>query len=77
MARRPGPWARAMTERNFAIIADWFSGCFFIVGSIGITIAGVAAGFGEGVAAGLRIYVLSILFAAASAIFLSTTSFLL
>jgi len=57
-----------MTERNFAIIADWFSGCFFIVGSIGITIAGVAAGFGEGVAAGLRIYVLSILFAAASAI---------
>ena len=75
MTKRDGAWARAMQERNFAIIADWFSGCFFVVGSIAITLAGLAAGLGTGTTAtwqrgladGLRIYVLSVAFAAAAA----------
>lgn len=71
-----GAWVRAMKEQNFAIIADWFTGGFLITGGIGLILAGIAAGFDkaatapwqQAVATGLRIWVLSSLFAAASTV---------
>ena len=64
----PLPWQEVMTRREFAAIADWFIFFFFWTGAIGIIVIGIAAGADQGVAAGLRIFVLSSLFAAASAV---------
>jgi hypothetical protein len=79
-------WSRALRERNFAAIADWFTDYFFVIATVGLVAAGIAAGadtFAKaltqmsgklgsalllGFAAGFRVFVLSLVFAAASTV---------
>jgi hypothetical protein len=79
-------WSRALKEKNFAAIADWFTEYFFVIATVGLVAAGIAAGadtfasalqqtsanFGSalliGFAAGFRVFVLSLVFAAASTV---------
>jgi hypothetical protein len=72
----PGSWSEAMKRRDFAAIADWFIWYFFWGGVIGLVAAGLAAFveeyakgiFWSAAGSGLRIFVLSVLFASASAV---------
>jgi hypothetical protein len=76
LLKRPVAWSEAMKRREFGEIADWFIFFFFYGGGIGLVVAGLAAAFEEfalhhvwgGFAQGLRIFVLSSLFGAASTI---------
>jgi hypothetical protein len=79
-------WSRALKEKNFAATADWFTEYFFVIATVGLVAAGIAAGadtfasalqktsakFGSalllGFAAGFRVFVLSLVFAAASTV---------
>jgi hypothetical protein len=61
-------WAAAMERRDFAAIADWFIYFFSLVGGIGLILVGFSAAVSLSIADGLRIFVLSLLFSAASAI---------
>jgi hypothetical protein len=68
MSRRFVSWAAALREGDFASIADWFIRHFFTVGGLVLILSGFAAGVDKGLAAGLSIFLLSLLFAAASTV---------
>jgi hypothetical protein len=69
-------WAGAVREQDFASIADWFIRYFFTAGAVVLILSGLAVGIeqsfavklGPGIAAGLRVFLLSSLFAAASTV---------
>ncbi|OGT82920.1 MAG: hypothetical protein A3H91_12235 [Gammaproteobacteria bacterium RIFCSPLOWO2_02_FULL_61_13] len=73
MATRDESWSAAFKAGNFAIIADWFSRYFFAIAIFAVVSAGIAAGvdigtkngFVAGLGTGLRVFALSLLFAAA------------
>jgi hypothetical protein len=68
MDKRFVSWAAALRERDFASIADWFILYFFTVGALLLIFSGIAVGVDQGPAAGLRVFLLSSLFAAASTV---------
>jgi hypothetical protein len=68
MDKRFVSWAAALREGDFASIADWFIRYFFTVGALVLLLSGIAVGVDKGLAAGLRVFVLSSLFAAASTV---------
>jgi hypothetical protein len=68
MAKRFVSWAAALREGDFAAIADWFIRYFFTVGALLLILSGIAVGIDKGLAAGIRVLLLSSLFAAASTV---------
>lgn len=68
MDKRFKSWAAALRERDFASIADWFILYFFTVGALLLILSGLAVGVDRGLAAGLRVFLLSSLLAAASTV---------
>lgn len=60
-------WSRAIHERDFGVILDWFTNYFFVFGGVALIVVGVAAGFDKDIGSGLRIFALSLLLAAACA----------
>jgi hypothetical protein len=63
-------WSDAIRQREFGMIADWFIQYFVVVGAVGLLMAGIAAGFDrdQKAGAGIRVFVLSLLLAAACAV---------
>lgn len=64
-------WTQAIQDKDFGIIADWFSMYFFRTGFVALVVVGVAASLGEtswqkGAATGFRILALSLLIAGAA-----------
>jgi hypothetical protein len=68
MTKRFVSWSDALQAQNFAAIADWFIGYFFAIGALLLILSGIAAGADKGLAAGVRVLLLSSLFAAASTV---------
>jgi tetratricopeptide (TPR) repeat protein len=59
-------WGDALRQRDFAAIADWFTSYFFGVAALALVLVGIAAGLDKDVATGFRVFVLSLMLAAAS-----------
>ena len=58
-------WSRAIRERDYANIADWFSFRFFLIGGLCVILSGVAAYIEKGRALGVRVLAMSLLMASA------------
>lgn len=57
-------WGAALRDGDFGAIADWFIFYFFVIGAVLMILSGLAVGAEHGPAAGLRVFLLSSLFAA-------------
>ncbi len=58
-------WSRAIHEKDFGVILDWFTNYFLILGGITLVVAGIAASIDTDIGSGLRVLALGLLFAAA------------
>jgi hypothetical protein len=73
--KTPASWSTVMYDGDYAAIADWFIFYFFLFGVLGVFFAGISAmldkvfdHIDQGIAQGLRVFSLSLLFAAASTV---------
>lgn len=58
-------WSDALRRKDFGSIADWFASRFFVMGGIGIVVAGMAAAMQKSAADGFRVFALSLIFGGA------------